>query len=97
MSEEQRGFRLRRWEPPTNAGKRHGRAKDQILALIIGASLTLAYKNWAPFHTIQPSSLALSLASFQAEARNSDTRIGMRGSSLSEMRFASSPGEFLGL
>ena len=30
-------------------------------------------------HTIQPSSLALSLASFQALARNSDTVIGVLG------------------
>jgi hypothetical protein len=37
------------------------------------------------------------LASFQARARKSDSLMGTRGSSLSEMRFASSWGEFLGL
>ena len=40
------------------------------------------------FHTIQPSSRALSLASFQASARNSDRLIEVRLSSLSAMRLA---------
>jgi hypothetical protein len=44
-------------------------------------------------HAIQPSSVALSLASFQALARNSETVIGVRGSYFSVMRFASSWGD----
>jgi DEAD/DEAH box helicase len=47
--------------------------------------------------TIQPSSLALSLATFQAFARNSAEVIGMRGSSSWRISFAKSPGEPLRL
>ena len=41
----------------------------------------------------QPSSLALSLARFLARARNSDSFIATRGSSLSDSHFASSLGD----
>jgi hypothetical protein len=48
-------------------------------------------------YTIHPNSLALSLASFQAPVKNSAEVMGMRGSSLSVMSFANSPGEFFRL
>jgi hypothetical protein len=56
----------------------------------------IAGPGWKP-HTIQPRSLALSLASFQAPVKNSAEVMGMCGSSLSVMSFANSPGEFFRL
>ena len=67
---------------------REPRARD-------GAALSLL--QFRAGYTIQPSSLALSLASLQALARNCDTVIGARGSSLSEMSFASNWGALSGL
>jgi hypothetical protein len=48
-------------------------------------------------YTIHPKSRALSLAACQACDRNSDSDVGLRGSSRFEMRFARSCGDFGGL
>ena len=50
----------------------------------------LPQPGFLPFHPIQPSSRALSLASFHARVRKADRLIEVRLSSLSAMRLASS-------
>ena len=59
--------------------------------------LSRSFRRYSRIYTIQPTSLALSLASLQAFARNSDTVMAMRRSSVSGMALASNWGEFSGL
>lgn len=82
---------MRQAHPPANELASVPAAKDRSCSL---AFVPFAGPNR---HAIQPSSLALSLASFQALARNSDTVIGVRGSYFSVMRFASNWGDLSGL
>jgi hypothetical protein len=60
-------------------------------------SVALPVRALVSCYTIHPSSLALSLASFQALVINSAPFMGMRGSSLLSMSFADSPREFFRL